>query len=213
MTTLSPAPPTATAAPAVPGRRILVGLAVVYVVFFAVIMLNGDSQEPETSPAKLLAVDRPSRAVIEWMSYAGMIACAVLVFYGAALRAALATRGRRWTADVAFAGFVAFALTLASWAVSGLAVWHAADIGDGAAIRAMNLIDTSNFLPALLAMPCVLLGVGLTALATRSLPLWLTIVSIVLGLIAPLGPAGFIAFLAFPVWMIVVAATVRLDSQ
>jgi hypothetical protein len=194
-----------------PSRRVLVVLAVVYVAFFAVLLLTGAEHDPEDDPVKLIADNDTSYALMSVTSYFGMITCAVLVFYGAALRTALVSRGRRWTADVAGAGFVLMALTVASWVVSALALWHAEDLGDKAAVRAMLLIDTSNFLPIMIGMICVLAGTGLTGLMTGVLPRWLAVVSIVLGCLSPLGPAAFAPFMLFPIWMIVVAATVRLD--
>jgi hypothetical protein len=205
--------PVTEAGTATPSRRVLVVLALVYVAFFAVLLLTGAEHDPEDDPAKLIAGNDTSHLMISVTSYFGMITCAVLVFFGAALRAALVSRGRRWTADVAGAGFVLMAVTVASWVVSALALWHAEDLGDEAAVRAMLLIDTSNFLPIMVGLICVLAGTGLTGLLTGVLPRWLAIVSIVLGCLSPLGPAAFAPFALFPVWMIVVAAMVRLDQK
>jgi hypothetical protein len=193
-----------------PGRRSLLALAVVFAASFAALLLTGSDNQPDTDPAGLIAAHDTSRALVAWTSYAAMAACAVLVFLGAALRAALALRGPRWTADVAFIGFVAMALILATWAVTGLALWEAEDLGDPAAVRAVNLLDTTSFLPAMLALVCAMVGTGLTGLRSGALPTWLAVASVVLGLLAPLGPAGFVPFTLFPVWVVVVAAAVRL---
>jgi hypothetical protein len=192
-----------------PGRRVLLALAVVFAVAFAALLLTGSDNEPDADPADLIAAQDSGHALVAWTSYAAMAACAVLVFFGAALRAALSARGRRWTADAAFIGFVAMALTLAAWTVTGLAIWHAQDLGDPAAVRAVNLLDTSGFLPVMLALICALVGTGLTGLRSGVLPTWLCVASIILGCLAPLGPAGFVPFVLFPVWMVVVAALVR----
>jgi hypothetical protein len=195
---------------AAPGRRALLALAVVFAASFAALLLTGSDNEPEADPSRLITAHDTSQTFVAWTSYAAMAACAVLVFFGAALRAALAVHGRRWTADAAFIGFVAMALTLAAWAVSGLSLWQAEDLGDPAAVRAMNVLDTSNFLPAMLALICAMVGTGLTGLGTRALPTWLAVASVVLGCLAPFGPAGFVPFTLFPVWVVVVAASVRL---
>jgi hypothetical protein len=196
-----------------PGRRTLVVLALLYVAFFAVLVLTGAEHEPEDDPAKLIADNDTSHLMMSLTAYFGMITCALLVFYGAALRTALVSRGRRWTADVAGVGFVLMAVTVASWVVSALALWHAEDLGDKAAVRSMLLIDTSNFLPIMIGLICVLAGTGLTGLVTGVLPRWLAVVSVVLGCLSPLGPVAFAPFVLFPVWMVVVAAMVRLDRQ
>jgi hypothetical protein len=110
-------------------------------------------------------------------------------------------------------GFVVIALTLASWVVSGLSMWHAVDQGDDASIRTLNYIDTSNFVPLMLGMACAMIGVGTAALAGGSLPRWLAVVSIGLGMLAPLGPLGFIPAMLLPLWALVVAAMVRVDPE
>jgi hypothetical protein len=213
MTTLLPSPTTAPeAVGSSPRRRTLVLLAVTYVLFFGVLMATSADNEPDTDAATLFASVDVNHLTIQVLSYAGLVACAVLVFFAAALRTHLAGRARPWTADVATLGFVVMALTLASWGVSSLAMWGADDLGDPTIIRAINLIDTANFLPAMVAMICAMLGAGLTGLRARTLPRWVAVASVVLGCLAPLGPGGFVPFLLFPLWMVVVAATVRVDE-
>jgi hypothetical protein len=148
-----------------------------------------------------------------WTSYGAMATCALLIFLGGAIRSALRARRQAWTADVAMLGFVVIALTMASWVVSGLGMWHAVDQGDDASIRALNYIDTSNFLPLMIGMACAMVGVGTSALVGGALPRWLAVASIVLGCLAPLGPLAFIPAILTPLWILVVAIAVRLDVQ
>lgn len=194
------------------GRRTMVTLAVIYLGFFAVLMASGADREPDADPVKLIAEYDIGATVIQIVTYATVIAGAVLVFFGAALRSALALRTRRWTADVAFLGFVLMALTLVTWAISSLALYHAVDIGDVGAVRAINVIDTTNFPLAMLSMSCAMVAVGLTALREQALPTWLCWASIVLGVMSPLGPLAFAPFFLFAVWTVVVAATIRLSD-
>jgi Na+/melibiose symporter-like transporter len=202
--------PATTASP-VPRRRTLVLLAAVFLVAFAVLLLSGQDNESDSSLATITSSYDQSHALVAWSSYAAMAACAVLVFLGGGIRSALRSRRQPWTADVAMLGFVVIALTIASWVVSGLGMWHAVDQGDDASIRALNYIDTSNFLPLMLGMACAMVGVGTAALAGGSLPRWLAVVSIVLGCLAPLGPLGFVPAMLLPLWALVVAAMVRLE--
>lgn len=196
-----------------PQRRTLVLLAVGYLLLFGVLIATGADNEPDASAESLFDAQKLSETAIHVTSYLGMVTCAVLVFFGAALRPHLRGRSRPWTADVAMLGFVVMALTLASWGVSASAMWQAAELEDPTIIRAMNLIDTSNFLPAMLAMMCAMVGAGLTALRCGSLPKWLAVASVVLGGLAPLGPAGFLPFVLFPLWMVALAATVRIADR
>jgi hypothetical protein len=190
----------------------MVTLAVIYLGFFAVLMASGADREPDANPARLIADYDISQTAIQLVTYSTVVAGAVLVFFGAALRSALALRTRRWTADVAVLGFVMMALTLVTWAISALALHHAVDIGDTGVVRAINVIDTTNFPLAMVSMACALIGVGVTALREHALPTWLCWASIVLGAMSPLGPLAFAPFFLFAIWTVVVAATVRLSD-
>ena len=119
---------------------------------------------------------------------------------------------RHWTDKVAFLGFVLMALTLVTWATSALALYHAVDIGDTGVVRAINVIDTTNFPLAMLSMSCAMIGVGVTALREQALPTWLCWASIVLGVMSPLGPLAFAPFVLFAIWTVAVAVTVRLSD-
>jgi hypothetical protein len=190
----------------------MVTLAVIYIGLFAFLMASGADREPDADPAKLIADYDISATAIQIVTYSTVVAGAVLVFLGAALRSALSLRTRRWTADVALLGFVLMALTLVTWAISSLALYHAVDIGDTGVVRAINVVDTTNFPLAMLSMSCAMVGVGVTALREQALPTWLCWASIVLGVMSPLGPLAFAPFLLFAVWTVVVAATVRVSD-
>lgn len=210
--TITITPPRSTALDGPPaGRRTMVTLAVIYLGFFAFLMATGADREPDADPSTLIADYDISATLIQIVTYSTVAAGAVLVFFGAALRSALAVRTRRWTSDVAFLGFVLMALTLVTWAISSLTLYHAVDIGDAGVVRAINLIDTENFPLAMLSMTCAMVGVGVTALREQALPTWLCWASILLGVMSPLGPLAFAPFVLFAIWTVVVAATVRLS--
>lgn len=193
----------------VPGRRLLVGLGVLYLLLFVALMATGADRAPDDDPAALIADYDVGRTAVQVITYTGMVAAAVLVFFGAALRSVLVSRAGRWTADAAFIGFVTMGWTIASFSVSSLGLFRAVESGDARVVRALNIIDTSNFPPAMVGLMCAMIGVGATALAHKALPAWLCWTSIVLGCMAPLGPAGFAPFVLFPVWIVLVASLVR----
>jgi hypothetical protein len=190
----------------------MVTLAVIYLGFFGFLMASGADREPDADPSKLIADYNVSATVIQVVTYSTVVAGVVLIFFGAALRSALVVRTRRWTADVAFLGFVLMALTLVTWAISALALYHAVDIGDVGVVRAINVIDTTNFPLAMLSMSCAMVAVGVTALREQALPTWLSWATIALGVMSPLGPLAFAPFLLFAIWTVVLAATVRLSE-
>ncbi|MCU1600513.1 MAG: hypothetical protein JWO22_1222 [Frankiales bacterium] len=207
LTTRSTAPTTD-----LPRRRTLVVLAVLYLLGFVVAL--GSSQDPDDviAPEKVIAKMTRNVDTVSWITYGGIALAAVLVFYGVALRSVVRAHGRHWTTDVVGYGFAAMAGALALIAAAGLWLAKAVDVHDLGAVHTLTIIDTSTFLFAMLGLCTSMLGVGLAGRATGALPGWLCWVSIVLGAIAPIGPGGFAPFLLFPLWIIVVAATVKLPD-
>ena len=45
-----------------------------------------------------------------------------------------------------------------------------------------------------------------------TLPRWLAVASIVLGILAPLGPLAFVPAMLLPIWLVVVSALVRVGE-
>lgn len=193
-------------------RRTLVVLAAIYLVGFVGMMATGTDREPDADPASIIASYDTTLGQARVQAYVLMALCALVVFLGAAIRSSLVRGAHRWTADVALAGFALLAMTYAGFGVSTMILHHAVDIGDETLVSAANLIDTNNFLPAMAAMICIYVGVGLTALQNGALPKWLAWSSVVLGVLAPLGPGGFAPFMLLPLWALAVAATVRVDA-
>ena len=211
--TITSTPPRSTAldSPAA-GRRTMVALAVIYLAFFAVLMATGADREPDANPAKLIANYDLGRGAVQVITYSAVVAAAVVVFLGAAIRSVLVASTRRWTANVVLVGFVMMGLTLVTWAISSLGLYEAVHSGDTKVVRALNIIDTTNFPLAMFSMTCALIAVGVTALAEKALPTWLCWISIVLGVMSPLGPLAFAPFFLFAIWTVVVAAMIRLPE-
>ena len=212
MTTTTLAQTLEPTAESVPRRRTLVLLAVTFVTVLVAAVATSAETEPDSALSTIESAHDQSRMLIMLASYAGMAGCAVLIFLGVAVRSALRGRRPTWTADVAMLGFVVVALTIASWIVSGLAVWHAVDQGEDASVRTLNFVDTSNFLPLMIGLMCAYIGAGAAGLVSGTLPRWLAVASIVLGLLAPLGPVAFVPAMLLPIWLIVVSALVRVGE-
>ena len=212
MTTLAAESNTSRTSRSVPRRRTLVGLSIAILIALVVAVSSGSDNESDASLSSIKDSYDFGQTALQVTNYAGMVLCALMVFLGVALRAALRARRQPWTADVAMLGFTVVGLTVASWLVSGLAMWHAVDQGEDASIRALNFIDTANFLPLMMGMICAYVGAGAAGLVSGALPRWLAVVSIVLGCLAPLGPLGFASAMLLPIWMVLVSALVRLGE-
>lgn len=194
-----------------PSRRMLVGLAIVILLFFVAQIALSNDISYDTKTADIKEAFDTSSSASQIGAYAGMVLVGLLLFYGGALRNALRASGKSWYADPAFLGFGALAATIASWAVTDVALWKAVDAGNESAIRTIAVISDAGFLPLMASMLALYVGTGLAGLATGALPKWLAITSIAVGVIAPLGPLGFVGFMLLPLWIVAVAAWVKLD--
>jgi hypothetical protein len=183
----------------------LIGVAFT-VLFIGSFLAGGDSAEPTTSGADVIAKYSQSDPAQLATGTAAMIAAITLVFFGAWLRSTLRDRStsHAWLADVAFAGTVLQALTLSLFVASAHAVQDGIDSGQPLIAQALNIADGNNFFPSMLALACVLIATGASSLSAGLLPKWLAVISIVLGVMAPLGKAGFAPFMLFPIWVTVV---------
>mgnify|MGYP003296446607 CR=1 FL=1 len=194
--------------PALPGRRTLVGLSAAYLLLFASLFLaSGGEIADDAHGSTVIREFTTSDTLVQVTGYAMVVAAAIIVFWGAALRRRL---GRTWTADLVGVGALAMGITLVGWVVTAFALMHAVDSGVPEVAQAVNIMNNSNFVPAMLALTCMMVGAGVAGLQTRTLPTWLAVGSIVLGALAPLGPAAFLPFSLFPVWAVLVSAKVAL---
>jgi hypothetical protein len=136
-----------------------------------------------------------------------LIGAAVFVFFAAELRRALAASNSRldWLPTVVFGGAIVYTVGIAMFGNSTIALLDAADLGEPQVAQALNIRDNDNFFPAVTGIAVVLLAAGWCILASRPrpLPTWMGWAAVVLGIVAFAGPLGFIAFLAFPLWVLV----------
>lgn len=212
-TTHAQTAPSRTSHDPLPGRRLLVGLALAYLAFFAVLMGTSTDRSASDDPARLIGDYHVGDVAIQLVVYGAVAAAGVLVFLGGALRAGLVAGRRRWTADVAMIGFVVMGLTIVGFAITALALHRAVETGNTTVVQAINVLDTTNFPIAMLALTCAMVGTGLAALREQVLPRWLCWASIALGVMAPLGVLAFAPFVLFPVWTVLVAAMIRLPER
>jgi hypothetical protein len=103
--------------------------------------------------------------------------------------------------SVAYAGGVLLAafMLLRAWTI--LAALDASGTGDHATVQAIGALSADLWLPWMAASCLLLLGTGLGGLRNAVLPRWLAVASIVLGILAVLGPAGFAVDMAMPLWL------------
>ncbi|MEO5842933.1 MAG: DUF4386 family protein [Acidimicrobiales bacterium] len=134
-----------------------------------------------------------------------MIAAIALMFFASVLRMRLREAGWETLATTAFGGGVCAVVGLAIFGVFQIALLDASDLGQEQVAQALNIIDSDNFFPAIFGIAIMYLATGWHCLRSGVLPKWLAWVSLVLALLSVAGPLGFIAFLAFPLWSIIVS--------
>jgi hypothetical protein len=195
---------------AAPTRRTTVVLAVLYSLLFVGLFVTGGNEiASDSSGQKVIKDFTLSSATVQIGGYGLVVAAILIVFWGVAMRARLTLARRSWTADAVLGGTIALALTFVGWTVTLFALKDAVDSGVPEVAEAVNIMNNSNFVPTMLGLGCIMIGVGLTTWREHSLPRWLAIGSIALGAIAPVGPVGFVPFALFPIWVIVVSALMR----
>lgn len=156
--------------------------------------------DPVGDPAGTLQALHDHR-VAAMVSVLGAMYLAVLVvFFTAALRQTL---GRSTTATAMCGGGVLLALAILSSGIGNFAVLTAANHDDAGAIKTLGYAESVTWPLLGAASGTFLLGAGITALRSAGSPRWLVIVTIVLGVLALLGPGAFIFWLVAPLWFAV----------
>jgi hypothetical protein len=129
----------------------------------------------------------------------------LLAFFAAGVRKAVRSGepGESTYSSVVFAGGVMTAVTAGSWATLILAQLSAVKEGDRAAVEALAHLTSLAWLPWLIGSVVLFISVGLGGMRTASLPRWLAIATLVLGIVGATGVGGYVLYIAMPFWLIV----------
>jgi hypothetical protein len=103
----------------------------------------------------------------------------------------------------AFAGGILVAVSIAISAVVTFTATAAAHKHNLEVSTVMGFLDDSTWVPWVAGSAVLFLSTGLGGLRTAALPKWLSIVTIVLGVLCLLGPTGVAVFFVTPLWLIV----------
>jgi hypothetical protein len=179
-----------------------------FTVLFAIaFFVSGETPDVDASGEKVIShYDDEGKYYVALIAL--LISAAAFLFFAGALRNALATsvRAADWLPTVVFGGAIVYTVGLAMFGNSTIALLDAADLGEPQVAQALNISDNDNFFPAVTGIAVVLLAAAWSTLASRPrpIPAWLGWVALVLGIVAFAGPLGFISFLAFPIWVLIV---------
>jgi len=127
-----------------------------------------------------------------------------MVLFAAGLRAALRARESEGASysTVAFAGGLLVAIFVLGNGLLNLLSVEAANHKAGDVLMTLAYAMDLGWLPWAAASAVLFLGAGIGGLATKALPKWLSIVTIVMGVLSMTGPTGILVFFATPLWLI-----------
>ena len=183
----------------------LSGIAFVALVV-GVISFEGEELSSDAPAAEVLAhwAERAdSRLLVSSLSAAALL---FLLVFAASLRGALRARepAEASASVVSFAGAVVAASGLAVSACVTLAASRAADVGSADAVVPLDHLVQSAWLPITAGFAVMMLAAGVGGIRTGALPVVLCWAAVLLG-VAFLTPAGIVAFLVTPLWIIAVS--------
>jgi hypothetical protein len=183
----------------------LTGVVAVAIII-AVFSIGGSTPDEHDSASKVWAYYSRHHDKQIALAFILAIALPFLVFFASTLRHELRRAGG--TGQLSTAAFGGGVLAAAGFGL--LSTVHIALSSAGekvvtqATVQTLNVLDNNDFVPAVAGVALLVLAAGLSVVRHGGLPRWLGWVAIVLG-IAAFTPAGFIAFLAGGVWIIVVS--------
>jgi hypothetical protein len=180
-------------------------------IIIAVFAIGGSTPEPDDRAGKVW--DFYSKHHDKHMALGFILAIAIpfLIFFVSSLRSDLRKAGGTGQlANAAFGGGVLAAAGFGILATVHVALADAAEqLATQGTVQTLNVLDGNDFIPAAAGVGVLVLAAGASAVRHGGLPRWLGWVGIVFG-IATFTPAGFIAFLASGVWIIVASVLLTL---
>jgi hypothetical protein len=171
-----------------------------------VISFEGQELDSDAAPADVLAYwsDRAdTRLLVAFLSIAALL---FLLVFAASLRGALRSRepAEASASVVTFAGAVVAASGLSLSACLTLAASRAGDAEAADAVVPLDHLVQSAWLPITAGFAVMVLAAGVGGLRSGTLPKAVCWAAMILG-IAFLTPAGIVAFLLLPLWILAVS--------
>lgn len=178
---------------------------IVYAILYAVGLLVLDNNSPgfDASGSSILAYYAAHHAVGELAIYLVVIASILFAFFLSALHRALSVPGGD-SGHLSLVVVIGGAVYLGGLLLGALLMATLIDGHQSSAAESMNLLQQDDFIPIVAGLSIVSLGTGAAGLRGRSLPIWVSVASLVLGVLAVAGPLGEIAFLITPAWTMVI---------
>jgi hypothetical protein len=177
------------------------------------VALDGDDPGDGATTGQLLSYwsDRADTALLgAFLAIAGVVC---LLTFAASLRGALRSGepSEASSSAVAFAGAIVAAAGLLVSAMLALATSNAAEDGLGSAVSTLDQVASESWLPMTGGFAAMALAAGIGGLRSATLPRSLCWAGIALG-VGFVTPAGIVAFLALPLWIIAASVVLYRSS-
>jgi hypothetical protein len=149
-----------------------------------------------------------------WIMVLGSIYVAVaVVLFAAGAHRVLADSGVPGFATAALGGGVLLAMAmLVHQGITKFVLLAAANDHDTASLHTLGYLDAVTWLPLDAGAGVFLLAVGLGSRRSRMMPTWLAVTTVVLGVLALLGPGFLLFWLLAPVWFVFAGVTLERRS-
>jgi magnesium-transporting ATPase (P-type) len=187
---------------------------IAFIVGFGV--LNGNQPGENASGASDVAWMN-SHSTMRWAQiYVIALALTLVLLFVAQLRRVLhdATDGRQVWPDLVFAaGLIFVAAELASGGVDATVFIVAAHNHDYAVAHLANFVGQNNEIAMIYGLALLTLTTGIAILSGSTLPKWIGIASVVIGIVCVLGPLGLFGTLAAAVWLPVLGFVVAKGAR
>jgi hypothetical protein len=185
----------------------LTGIAFVVLVI-AGLVVAGDPTDASHSADEVVDWYTSNTTAVQVTAYLQAMAAALLLFFAGYLRRILrAAEGENGMLSlISFAGAVVIAVGAAIDASIMLAAAERADDISPESIQTLQALWDNDFIPFAVGITAFVWATGLSILRHGSLNRWFGWSMIVFGVVA-VSPAGFLAFLATGIWILVLSIT------
>jgi len=193
-----------------------IGLLALVSFFVGFGVLNG-SQPSENASGVTDVAWMNSHSTMRWAQvYVIAFALTLVLVFVAQLRRILhdATNGRQVWPDLVFAaGIIFVAAELATGGVNATVFIIAAHNHDFAIAHLANFVGQNSEIAMIYGLALLTLTTGIAILSGSTLPRWIGIVSIIIGVVCVLGPLGLFGTLAAAVWLPVLGFVVAAKAK
>ena len=183
----------------------LTGVVFVALIVLAVV-IGGETPDNDDSQQAIVAFWRDNDTAQIWSAVIGAWATVFFVWFAASVRSVLrpGEAGPARLSSLSFGGAVIAAVGLLSALSLNFAVADSVDDVPANVTQTLTVLSNGFFFPIAGGYAVFFLAVGVLAVRTRVLPVWLGWVTGVLG-IACLTPVGFFVLLVGLVWILIVS--------